>query len=145
MPTQLALFDESLEREEESKHCPGCDEEKPLSFYYRRKASPDGYGHRCANCENPSRQSIGPVQRVQDSDSRRKRRKHAGRGYNYCVSRQKLKPEVMERDIFCRACGSTVDLEVHYVSPDPVQRDNLDYLTCFCIDCHRKLHNVTAR
>jgi hypothetical protein len=66
MHRQLSLFDEQVQIEliqKESKYCPACDEIKPLDYFYRREANPDGYGYICANCENPERLTTGPVQR----------------------------------------------------------------------------------
>ena len=68
MSKQLSLFDDHVEialnlDTRTDKHCPGCNETKPLSYFYRRKANPDGYGYQCANCENPDRQTNGPVRR----------------------------------------------------------------------------------
>lgn len=143
MSSQMAFFTEV--DQEKKKLCPGCDEEKPLSYFYRRARNPDGYGHRCANCENPKRKTYGPVIRAKENrvlsiQAERKQK------YKSCMSRQDKKTDVVKRDLFCRVCGSSKKLEVHHISfARKKELDKLDYLTCLCATCHKLIHQITTQ
>jgi hypothetical protein len=139
---QLLLFDEPVDVErEEAKRCPDCGELKPLSYYYRRARNPDGYGRKCANCENPDRQTTGPVRRMTHPRVK-SRRAELTAGHRLCLSEQRLKRKVLARDRFCRVCGRKRGLEVHHVTPDGTPTDDLDHLTCLCTNCHALVHST---
>lgn len=38
-----------------NKFCPGCDDERPLVEFGKRKHSKDGYAPRCRSCTNDQR------------------------------------------------------------------------------------------
>jgi hypothetical protein len=139
---QLSLFEVQVGIEdEEAKRCPECGELKSLSYYYRRVSNPDGYGRKCANCENPNRQTTGPVRRV-DHPRVKSRRAELSAGHRLCLSEQRLKRKVIARDQFCRICGSAKRLEVHHVTPDGMPTDDLEHLTCLCTNCHALVHRT---
>jgi adenine-specific DNA methylase len=139
---QLLLFDDLVDVEdEEAKRCPDCGELKPLSYFYRRARNPDGYGRKCANCENPDRQTTGPVRRVSHPRMKSKRVELSS-GHRQCLSEQGMRRKVIARDRVCRVCGRKRRLEVHHILPDGELTDNLDYLTCLCTHCHALVHSM---
>jgi hypothetical protein len=141
MTTQLTLFEAILVVEgEETKLCPGCGEVKPVSYFYRRKRNPDGYGYMCANCENPNRITTGPVARV--DQPRRKKKPALPEGYRICMGKQDLKQEVIERDRFCRLCGNSRRLEIHHISSRIKDKQDPDYQTALCHQCHLLVHGA---
>jgi len=141
MSTQLTLFQAPIVVDgEESKLCPGCGEVKPLSYFYRRKRNPDGYGYMCANCENPKRITTGPVERL--TSPRRKTKPTLPEGYKMCMGKQDLKLEIIARDRFCRLCGNFRRLEVHHISSRIADKEKPEYQTILCHQCHLQVHGV---
>jgi len=147
MSTQLTLFESTVTLgDDECKHCPQCDETKPISYFYRHSRNPDGYGYLCANCENPDRKSEGPVRRAHHPPPRTILSTAPQKSSrSQCLDSQEMIAKVVERDIFCRVCGSHSLLEVHRISFAAKHKDNLNYLTCLCPTCHKKIHAEKGR
>jgi len=62
------------------------------------------------------------------------------------VVKQEIKEAVRRRDICCRTCGSTENLQVHEIKPNVISGEaTLDDCTLLCWECHQIIHKYHGK
>lgn len=120
----------------ENKVCRKCGEEKPITQYYKKKASTDGYEHRCKFCRH-EQQKTAPSRNPEV-------RKFVWTKTRYGVTKQDYLQLLIKQGGHCACCPETENLVVdHCHATGEVRgllcgpcnkglghfRDNTEYLT----------------
>lgn len=129
------------------KKCSKCDNEKPLSAFYKRKQMKDGYQSSCKECSNASTKGS----RAKKPQQYREVARNLTR--QYAADFQKWKEQ--QKCLVCEEDNSCC-LDLHHL--DPSQKDmavstavtrwswnklqtEIDKCVVVCRNCHAKIHN----
>lgn len=85
------------------KKCTVCEEEKPLSAFYKMKASKDGHGYRCKTCDNTARKKWKEKNPLRSAYSERNRRLK----YVYGIDIPTYEKMFKEQNHCCAICGAS--------------------------------------
>jgi hypothetical protein len=134
------------------KKCFKCEEEKPLTEFYRHKQMADGYLNKCKECVKTyvrgyyrlheeerkhyeRERNKTPERKLQRAEYQRTRRlNHREKcRANDAVGKAKLKGRLVPEP--CEVCGTTENVEAHH--PDYSKPLDVQWL---CFTHHRELH-----
>lgn len=144
------------------KYCGGCEKDRPLAEFYKRRASKDGLSYRCMACVTEYRLSHR-VETAEYYKSHRAEILEQKRGYSQTPAgkaaayrntknQHELYPKKMKarskvkyatkagrlvRASHCVECKEERFTEGHH--PDYSKPLEVDWL---CKECHRKLHKI---
>jgi 5-methylcytosine-specific restriction endonuclease McrA len=94
----------------------------------------------------------GTTERVAPGHFRKKRKRRKTKAQRLSAYERYLRSShwrqrrqaILIRDVVCRACGSSVNLQVHHLSYERLGAERDEDLVTLCRDCHRRTHRRGA-